>query len=161
MTFAEELEQLGPCPEAVDWIGDKTLRESWDDCDNLVWMLWVLGKTAGWVDWPSHQTLVELVCLYVEQTEGFTDKYHVLVLARQWEIDEVPYWKAYEAAEEAAADVQPERNAEWAGYATKSYWVAPSQAYKAFENSSLEDDAAILLLRALIPSSSLPETLSG
>ncbi len=41
ITFAERLTQLGACPAAIDWVGDKTARQAWHECCRYDWMLWL------------------------------------------------------------------------------------------------------------------------
>jgi hypothetical protein len=41
MTFREELVEQKACSEALDWVGDKTLIEAWEQCEQAQWMLWL------------------------------------------------------------------------------------------------------------------------
>jgi hypothetical protein len=45
MTFREQLEKLRACHEALIWVGNSSLEESWETCNNTEWMLWILNKT--------------------------------------------------------------------------------------------------------------------
>ena len=40
MTFKEELQRLHACSEAVEWVGDRTLEQAWNECERGDWMLW-------------------------------------------------------------------------------------------------------------------------
>jgi len=44
MTFKDKLIELGACKEAIEWVGDKTLQESWGTCPRGDWMLWLHAK---------------------------------------------------------------------------------------------------------------------
>ena len=44
MTFKEYLESINACQEAIDWVDDKTLEESWVTCTRPDWMLWLYGR---------------------------------------------------------------------------------------------------------------------
>jgi hypothetical protein len=44
MTFKQTLLNLGACEDAVMWVGDKTLQESWDTCHRGDWMLWLYSR---------------------------------------------------------------------------------------------------------------------
>jgi hypothetical protein len=42
--IAVELEDLGACDEAVEWVGARDAIEAWNDCPRGDWLLWILGK---------------------------------------------------------------------------------------------------------------------
>jgi hypothetical protein len=44
MSLRKELEDLEACPEAIEWVGTKTLREAWVTCKKGSWMLWWLAR---------------------------------------------------------------------------------------------------------------------
>ncbi len=44
LTFANRLCRIHACTEAVRWVGDKTLREAWEQCERADWMLWYCAK---------------------------------------------------------------------------------------------------------------------
>ena len=46
MTFKEELHKLHVCKEAIEWVGDRTLEQAWNECERGDWMLW-LAQTTG------------------------------------------------------------------------------------------------------------------
>lgn len=46
MTFREQLIQMEACPEAVEWVGNKTLEEAWAECGRFDWMWWVAWELA-------------------------------------------------------------------------------------------------------------------
>ena len=42
--FKEYLESINACRVAINWVGDKTLEESWVTCTRPDWMLWLYGR---------------------------------------------------------------------------------------------------------------------
>ena len=44
MTFAEQLESIDACGDAVRWVGNKTLEQAWQSCERADWMLWYCAK---------------------------------------------------------------------------------------------------------------------
>ena len=42
--FIAQLIKLHPCPQSIAWIGLRTLREAWEECDRADWMAWLIGK---------------------------------------------------------------------------------------------------------------------
>ena len=44
MKFAEKLEAMGACREAVKWVGKRGLKTAWRDCKRPDWMLWYAGR---------------------------------------------------------------------------------------------------------------------
>ena len=41
MTFADQLHKMNACPEAVAWVGDRTLQQAWTECERGDWMAWL------------------------------------------------------------------------------------------------------------------------
>ena len=44
----ELLLKLDACPEAIKWVGDKTLQEAWDTCKRGDWMLWLYARSSNY-----------------------------------------------------------------------------------------------------------------
>ena len=44
MKFKKKLIEMYACSEAVKWVGDKSLLESWNTCQRGDWMLWYVSK---------------------------------------------------------------------------------------------------------------------
>ena len=40
MTFKEQLIKIEACPDAIEWVGDRTLEQAWNECKRGDWMLW-------------------------------------------------------------------------------------------------------------------------
>ncbi len=63
MSYKKFLEQHGACKDAIDWVGDRTLDETWLVCERADWMFWILPKLS---DRLTHEQIVLLVCECVE-----------------------------------------------------------------------------------------------
>jgi hypothetical protein len=40
----DKLIEMNACQEAVEWVGDRTFEQAWDECDRGDWMLWLAQK---------------------------------------------------------------------------------------------------------------------
>ena len=45
--LSNRLEELNACPEAREWVGDKSLKKAWKKCERGDWMLWYYFKELG------------------------------------------------------------------------------------------------------------------
>ena len=43
-TFKERLVEMNACPAAVEWVGERTLKQAWAECERGDWMLWFAAK---------------------------------------------------------------------------------------------------------------------
>jgi hypothetical protein len=50
MTFHQWLADNNACKEALDWVGDKSLEQSWAECENGEWMAWLIFLLGTWTD---------------------------------------------------------------------------------------------------------------
>ena len=65
MKEIQQLEKLGACQEAIDWLKNgnfKTFQEAWDKCERGDWMLWLLGKLCGSPRTKSRKKLALCSC---------------------------------------------------------------------------------------------------
>jgi hypothetical protein len=46
MNFAEQLQAMKACSEALEWVAEKSLEEAWATCERLDWMLWLSARTV-------------------------------------------------------------------------------------------------------------------
>lgn len=46
MNFREELTKIDACKEAIEWVGDRTLEQAWNECERGDWMLWLAQKNG-------------------------------------------------------------------------------------------------------------------
>ncbi len=44
MKAKELLKKLNSCNEAIEWVGDRTIEQAWEDCERGDWMLWFYAK---------------------------------------------------------------------------------------------------------------------
>ena len=44
MNFKEFLVSINACEEARIWVGDKSIREAWEQCERGDWMLWWFSR---------------------------------------------------------------------------------------------------------------------
>jgi hypothetical protein len=47
MKLKEELKSLGACQEAINWVGSRSRKRAWLECERGDWMLWYLEKTQS------------------------------------------------------------------------------------------------------------------
>ena len=59
-----ELERLGACPEAVEWVGTRTLSEAWAECKRADRMLWLAMRMCDRQDlgWQPRSEVVLAAC---------------------------------------------------------------------------------------------------
>ena len=46
MTDRDKLVAMRACQSALDWIGDRTIKQAWSECGRSEWMCWLLRKIA-------------------------------------------------------------------------------------------------------------------
>jgi len=44
LTFTEWLKQEFACTDGIEYVGGRTLREAWEQCEIGMWLLWLLGR---------------------------------------------------------------------------------------------------------------------
>jgi len=54
-TCYEKVKHLDPCDEAVDWMGDRTSKQVWDEAPSSCWLLWWTEKCAGQEGWVTKR----------------------------------------------------------------------------------------------------------
>ncbi len=57
MKLKDELIKLNACEDAVKWVGGKTLRRAWAECERADWMLWYAEKKS-----VDRKLLVRCAC---------------------------------------------------------------------------------------------------
>ena len=40
MKLKTELKKIEACKPSIDWVGDRTLKQAWDECERADWLLW-------------------------------------------------------------------------------------------------------------------------
>ena len=87
-----KLQKLCACPEAIEWVGDRTLQQAFNDCERADWMLWLAARMIGKPGWPTHQQVVLAACVCAESVlDIFEKKYPsdaqpraAIAAARKW-----------------------------------------------------------------------------
>ena len=69
MTFKDQLVTLRACPDAVQWVGKRTAKQAWAECERANWLIWWLGK----IGLPQTR-LVKLACLCARTTLKYVPK---------------------------------------------------------------------------------------
>jgi hypothetical protein len=127
-------------PEAIAWVGDRTMAQAYRDCERADWIMWLLSRKAGKRGWPTRQTVVSLACDCAERAlkyvpAGEDRPRRAIEAARTWAAAPTPKntsaavrsaWSAAGAAEEAvgAAPGATEAAASSAGAAWAAGWAA-------------------------------------
>ena len=63
MKFKDTLKKLDACNSAIEWVGEKTAQQSWDQCKNGSWMLWLMkAKYKNKVPLAIRKKLVLCAC---------------------------------------------------------------------------------------------------
>jgi len=47
MSVASQLRDMYACPEALRWIGNRTIERAWRECHRADWMLWLLRRITS------------------------------------------------------------------------------------------------------------------
>ena len=124
MTFKEYLESINACQEAIDWVDDKTLEESWVTCTRPDWMLWLYGRNN-----PD-----KLICVKIAV---YTAKLVLPIWQRKYPDDLRPQ-HAVEAAEKWIENPSEENRQEAAEAAAAVAW----EAWEAAEAEAWAAEAA-------------------
>lgn len=105
MSFQAELEQLGACQAAIEWVGDRDAGTAWRECQRADWMLWFMAKKK-----VDRRVLVLAACACAETALPYVKRgddrpRKAIETARAWtrgeaRLDEV---KVAAAADTAAA----------------------------------------------------------
>jgi len=128
MTFAEQLRQLSACPEAIAWVGERTLDQAWTQSDRGDWMAWLtwelrLNSRAAAAD------MAERVWHLVEPDSQLACAWAIDCARRGADGDEMlaAWYAAWDAARAAA---RAARAAAWAAAdaAGDAAWAARAAA---------------------------------
>lgn len=44
-TFKEKLKMLDACQESLEWVGEQTIEQAWENCTRSDWMMWILCQS--------------------------------------------------------------------------------------------------------------------
>jgi len=152
MTFKQQISDMTPraCQPAIDWVGDRTAREAWEQCERPDWLI---GMAHHVLDIPTDK-IVECGIMCAAQVP---QSLAWLLWARNWITGEdrsheaaadaaaAAAWaaEAHEAAAAAAAEA-----ATWATWADDAAWAAADAAWAAAEAAADAARAACAAARA-------------
>jgi len=136
----EILADLHPCQEAMDWIGNRTLRQVWDDCERGAWLFWWAARAPGFVrNGKLHIQIVRCAAGCAERTlhlirndELRNTAGEAVIMAQLWaEILSGRHTGDVTSAASAAA-----------GAASDAAWVASDAAWVASDAAGVASAAA-------------------
>src|SRR5208337_3015165 len=92
------LKKLNACPDAIEWVGNRTPAEAWRDCERPDWALWICERMAGQPGWPTRQmmTLAGCACaesvlhIYEAQYPGDKRPRAAIAARRAWALHPTP-----------------------------------------------------------------------
>jgi len=118
-SFASQLARLNACGEARRWVGKKSLKTAWHQCNRGDWMLWLAA--SGGVD---RRLVVLAACQCARQAlrhvpEGETRPLRAIEMAESWTRGEASIEQVHAAANAAYAAANA-ANAAYAGYAANA-----------------------------------------
>lgn len=83
--FSEILEKLGACDEACEFASGKDLRSAHQECPNVEWITWFVGKANGRFGMPTRDAYYAAVKpardAYYAAVESAGDAYRAAVKA--------------------------------------------------------------------------------
>jgi hypothetical protein len=56
--FKQQLIKLNACKESIDWVGDRTFEQAYNDCHRGDWLLWLYAITADLTIDANHRLLI-------------------------------------------------------------------------------------------------------
>jgi len=59
MRFREWLEEHGACDKGIDWVGNRSARRVWDECEHPGWMLWFIVEIFDEDVWKEIHSLYQ------------------------------------------------------------------------------------------------------
>ncbi len=139
-TFAAELKALGACGAAVTWVGRRSLKRAWEECERGDWMLWYLCRT----DALTKEQAVRIAALCAREClhlvpEG-EDRPRLAVEAAE-------RWLAEPTTENESAAKSAAKSAAWS--ATESAARSAKSAARSAESAARERQAEIV--RSVVP----------
>lgn len=83
-TLRRKLEELGACSDAVQWVGERTLKAAWNECPRGDWLLWLAPRLG-----VDRRLVVEAACRCAEAVlylapEGDDRSLKAIEAARAW-----------------------------------------------------------------------------
>jgi hypothetical protein len=129
MTFARQLQLLGACEDAIEWVGKRSLKVAWRQCEEPQWQFWLLKHSEGWSRAALNRCLLDIMADALESARKVagTEPYWARVEAAHRLVREAIEGRGYIAAARAAARAAgAARNAAW-----DAAWAAWDAAWDA------------------------------
>jgi hypothetical protein len=82
--FQDSLKALKACRRAVDWVGDRTASQAWDECERGDWMLWYAIKLKAdrkLIMRAAATTVVTYAAFYTAGADAATRKAERKIMA--------------------------------------------------------------------------------
>jgi len=105
--FQKFLEKNDACKEATEWVNGRNLKESYDQCNQADWILWIAAKMIGEQGWHTHKQVVLAACACAESVLHLVPKNEerpkkAIETARSWTKGEATIKEVRLAAANAA-----------------------------------------------------------
>jgi hypothetical protein len=89
MDFRILLMELGACPEAIKWVGNKTEQEAWDTCHRGDWIIWLLRHRGKNLD---SKKIIETCLDYMFQEQRLTFSKKLMSLPTLLDAEQACYY---------------------------------------------------------------------
>lgn len=155
----QQLITMSACNEAVEWVGDRTLKEAWSECERGDWMIWLAGKLG-----IDRKLLVLAACDCAEQALKFVQDGEerpriAIETARAWCNGDATIEQVRAAADAAsvAASAADAADAAASAAASVAYAAADATGYAVYASAAASAaDAASLKLSAELVRTRIP-----
>jgi len=143
--LSDQLKAMNACSEAVEWVGRKSLKTAWAECERGDWMLWLAGRIID--DQRLYVTIACEIAESVLHLVPVSEKRPAAAIqaARGWlagTVAESECRKAARAAANAAAyAAYASANAADAAAAYAAAYAAAAAAYAAAAAAAYADSA--------------------
>lgn len=131
----QQLINLDACKDSINWVGNRTFEQAYNDCERGDWLIWLYAKTADLTIDANHRllTLAKALCVntvrHLMKDERSTKAVDVAIAYGEGGATKEELAAAYAAAADAYADADAYAAA--AAYAADAYADAAYAAYAA------------------------------
>ena len=136
------LEKLHACPEARDWVADRTAKQAWQECQRIDWMFWLVEHLVHEND--LHCEIVMCANDFARSALQFTSDQRVadcVAAVDRWLagelVDLTAAARAAEATEVVARATGAAARAAEAGWSSEAVWSAHVAAQAAARATTL------------------------
>ena len=108
MIFSELLKSNGACDEACEWVAQRDIATAYAECERADWLLWIFGRMADKLGWPTRKQVVLAACACAESAlkhvkPGEDRPRKAIETARAWVRGEATIEQVRSAAADAAS----------------------------------------------------------